>query len=109
MRSLAARLRGSQNIPVTREQTATKDLLSLPRQVLLYRASVRQTRAITSMKICAFPALLSLLFASLAPAADLIFEGDTLNPKTTLELRFDTPMISKERVGSVEQKNLPLV
>src|SRR3954470_4981589 len=60
------------------------------------------------MKICAVSGLLGLLFASFAPAADLLFEGETLNPKSSLELRFNTPMIPKERVGSVEQKNPPL-
>ena len=63
------------------------------------------------MKNCAVSALMGLLLASLAPApaAELIFEGETLNPKTTLELRFDTPMIAKERVGTVERTNLPFV
>lgn len=61
------------------------------------------------MKLRAVPALLGLLLASLAPAADLIFEGETLTPQSTLELRFDTPMIAKDHVGKVEQKNLPLV
>lgn len=60
------------------------------------------------MKLCPLSALLGLLLASLAPAADLIFEGESLDPKSTLELRFDTPMIPKERVGTVE-KSLPLV
>lgn len=59
------------------------------------------------MKICAVSALLGLLLASFAPAADLIFDGDILTPKSTLELRFDTPMIPKDRVGSVE-KTAPL-
>lgn len=53
-------------------------------------------------------ALCGFLLASLAPAADLIFDGDTLTQQSTLELRFDTPMIPKDRVGAVEQKTPPL-
>lgn len=59
------------------------------------------------MKKSAVSALLGLLLASFAPAADLIFDGEILTPKSTLELRFDTPMIPKDRVGSLE-KTLPL-
>lgn len=47
-------------------------------------------------------ALFGLLFASFAPAAQLIIEPEVLNPKSTVELRFDQPMIAKDRVGSVD-------
>ncbi|MEI6534541.1 MAG: MG2 domain-containing protein, partial [Verrucomicrobiaceae bacterium] len=60
------------------------------------------------MKTSLFSALTCLFLASLAPAADLIVEPKVLTPKSTLELRFDTPMVDKSRVGTVE-KNSPLV
>ncbi len=64
--------------------------------------------ALFPMKTSLFSALKCLLLASLAPAADLIVEPKVLTPKSTLELRFDTPMVDKSRVGTVE-KNSPLV
>ena len=60
------------------------------------------------MKTPLFSALTCLFLASLAPAADLIVEPKVLTPKSTLELRFDTPMVDKSLVGTVE-KNSPLV
>lgn len=64
------------------------------------------------MKTRAFVAALCALFAGFAPvpasAVELVIEPDTLSPSTTVELRFDTPMVGKDRVGSVEQAS-PLV
>ena len=60
------------------------------------------------MKSCIALVTLSLLLSSLAPAAELIIEPKTLNPKSTLEVRFDTPMIERGRVG-MEEKVSPLV
>ncbi len=54
------------------------------------------------MKRLSVPALMGFLFASLAPAAELVIEPKILNPKSTVELRFDQPMIAKDRVGSVD-------
>jgi uncharacterized protein YfaS (alpha-2-macroglobulin family) len=47
-------------------------------------------------------------FASFLPAAELIVEPETLAPTSTIEVRFDKPMISKEIVGTVDKK-MPLV
>ncbi len=60
------------------------------------------------MKRSPLLAVLSLLLASHAPAAELFITPETLNPSSTLELRFETPMVDKARVGSVE-KDSPLV
>ncbi|WP_075090292.1 hypothetical protein [Verrucomicrobium spinosum] len=64
------------------------------------------------MKTRAFFAALCALFAGLSPvpasAVELVIEPDTLSPSSTVELRFDTPMVGKDRVGSVEQAS-PLV
>ena len=54
------------------------------------------------MNIRILTALSGILLASLAPAAELVFDGETLNPAATLELRFDTPMVGKEKVGTVD-------
>ncbi|MFZ4763721.1 MAG: hypothetical protein ACOYMN_02105, partial [Roseimicrobium sp.] len=49
------------------------------------------------------PALLGLLLASFAPAAELILESETLTPTSTVEVRFDEPMVGKDKVGNVEK------
>ena len=68
-----------------------------------------KSQVLPAMKVCAFLSTLfvGLSLASLVPAAELIVDADTLTPATTLELRFDTPMIGKEKVGTVE-KTSPL-
>lgn len=60
------------------------------------------------MKRSPLLAVLSLLLASRAPAAELVITPETLNPSATLELRFETPMVDKARVGSVEKES-PLI
>lgn len=53
--------------------------------------------------------LLGLFFvASPVPAAELVIENETLTPSSTLDLRFETAMVGKEKVGSVE-KTSPMV
>lgn len=60
------------------------------------------------MKRLPVPALLGLLLASFAPAAELIVEPKVLNPKSTVELRFDQPVIAKDHVGATDTDG-PLV
>jgi len=65
------------------------------------------------MKTSSVSALLSLslVLASLAPvtAVELKVDPDTLAPNSTLEMRFDSPMVGKELVGTVLTKDTPLV
>jgi uncharacterized protein YfaS (alpha-2-macroglobulin family) len=51
---------------------------------------------------------LSLIISAFLPAAELVIQPETLTPKSTLELRFDAPMIEKSRVGT-DDKVSPLV
>ncbi|MEZ0385776.1 MAG: MG2 domain-containing protein, partial [Verrucomicrobium sp.] len=60
------------------------------------------------MKTCALAVALCAFFASAVGAVELVIEPDTLTPTSTVELRFESPMVGKDRVGSVEQ-NSPLV
>jgi len=60
------------------------------------------------MKTSSVSTLLSLVLASLAPAVELVVNPETLSPASTVEMRFDSPMIGKELVGTVD-KTLPLV
>lgn len=53
------------------------------------------------MKIQSLPVLLCLFLASPAPAVELIVEPEILSPTSTIELRFDTPMVDKAEVGKV--------
>lgn len=57
------------------------------------------------MKIHSVPVLLCLFLASHVPAAELIVEPDTLTPASTIELRFDAPMIGKSEVGTVAKES----
>jgi alpha-2-macroglobulin len=60
------------------------------------------------MKTLSVSALLSLVLASFVPAAELIIDPPTITPNSTPELRFETPMVGKDQVGTVE-KISPLV
>ncbi|CAN5731196.1 alpha-2-macroglobulin [soil metagenome] len=60
------------------------------------------------MKIHSLPVLLCLLLASRVPAVELIVEPETLTPASTLELRFDNPMVDKKDVGTVAKES-PLI
>jgi uncharacterized protein YfaS (alpha-2-macroglobulin family) len=47
------------------------------------------------------PLCLVLLPASFTPAAELVLSTEELLPNSTLELRFDDPMISEDQVGEI--------
>jgi uncharacterized protein YfaS (alpha-2-macroglobulin family) len=60
------------------------------------------------MKTTCLLGLIALALTNPTSAADLIFSTETLTPESTIELRFETPIVSKEKLGSVE-KSSPLL
>ena len=64
------------------------------------------------MKLLPFFATLFCLFSTVLtakpPEVELFPEGDTLDPSTTLELRFAQPMVPADQVGAAD-RNSPLI
>ncbi len=63
---------------------------------------------LSAMKTACLLASIAIALTSATSASDLIISTDSLTPESTIELRFDTPMITKEKVGTLE-KTSPLI